>query len=192
MNDERADALVPPAARTVVGVVAIVAPALHVASDVLEWRSGFTPFQLGLNYAAFLPMPYLLLALCAVVRPRVGAAAWIGALLHGVAFAYFLHTTALAIEEGIPTYEELWRRLGGTYTLHGALMVAGGALFGVGALRARWRPRWPLALFLSGIAANLVLALVPVPDLLQTLGSTLRNVGLIGLGLATFRERSGD
>lgn len=179
----------PKVMRTVVAVAAIVAPVLHSISDALEWHSGFTPLQLGINYAAFLPMPWLLLGLCAVRRPRVGGAAWLGALLYGIAFAYFLHTTALALEERIPTYEDLWRRLGGTYTLHGALMVVGGGLFGFGALRARWTPRWAVFLFLAGISANLVLALVPGPDILQTLGSAIRNVGLVGMGCAVLRGR---
>jgi hypothetical protein len=173
--------------RVVVGAVAIAAPALHSLSDALEWQQGFTPLQLWINYTAFLPMPWLLLGLYAVREPRAGAAALTGALLYGVAFAYFMHTTLLALEEHIPTYEELWRRLGGTYTLHGAVMVAGGALFGFGALRARWSPRWPVLLFLAGIAMNFVLALLPAPDILQTFGSALRNVGIAGMGYAALR-----
>ena len=173
--------------RVVVGAVAIAAPALHSLSDALEWHSGFTPLQLWINYAAFLPMPWLLLGLYAVREPRAGAAVLAGALLYGVAFAYFLHTTLLALEEHIATYEALWQRLGGIYTVHGALMVVGGALFGAGALRARWLPRWPAVLFLTGIAMNFVLALLPAPDILQTLGSAVRNIGIAGMGYSVLR-----
>lgn len=42
-----------------VGIAAVVAPALHVITDVLEWHhGGFSTVQLWLNYLAFLPMPW--------------------------------------------------------------------------------------------------------------------------------------
>jgi hypothetical protein len=44
-----------------------------------------------------------------------------------------------ALAEQIATYELLWAWLGGTYTLHGGLMVVGGLMFGLWALRAWWR-----------------------------------------------------
>jgi hypothetical protein len=50
--------------RSLVGSGALVAPALHLASDVLEWLSGgFSPLQLSLNYLGFLLMPVLLVGL---------------------------------------------------------------------------------------------------------------------------------
>jgi hypothetical protein len=41
--------------------------------------------------------------------------------------------------------------------------------------------------YLAGIALNLVLGFLPVPDLLQTMGTTVRNAGLIGMGWALAR-----
>jgi hypothetical protein len=173
-----------------VGAAALVAPALHIASDALEWlQQGFSPAQLWLTYAAFLPMPWLLLGLWAVARPRPGLAGLAGALLYGVAFTYFAHTALYALAERLPSYDALWQRIGTVYTLHGALMVLGGVLFGVAALRAGAWPRAPVWIFLAGIALNALLALVPVPDVLQTLGSVVRNAGLIGLGWATLAGR---
>jgi hypothetical protein len=166
-----------------VGVAALVAPALHSLTDVLEWRQqGFSAVQLWLNYLAFLPMPWLLLGIYAVRDTGRGGAALIGALLYGFAFTYFAHTTLYALAEGIPDYAALWTRLGGTYTVHGGLMVLGGLLFSLGSLRSGWLPRGPVLLFLAGIVTNLVLALLPGPDILQTVGSALRNVGLMGMG----------
>ena len=98
-------------------------------------------------------------------------------------------TTLQALAEDLPTYEVLWSRLGAIYTLHGGLMVLGGALFAFAALRARWLPQWALWLFLAGLATNLVVALLPVPDSLQTVGSTLRNIGLMGMGHAILAKR---
>ena len=113
----------------------------------------------------------------------------VGAVLYGAAFAYFTFTTLYALAEHIPTYEALWARLGPVYTFHGALMVGGGVLFGASALRAGWLPRLPVLLFLAGIVANLVLALLPAPDILQTIGSAMRNCGLIGMGYAILARR---
>jgi hypothetical protein len=66
--------------RWIIAITAIIAPAFHLLSDVLEWTSG-------------------------------------------VAFIYFAHTTLIALEESIPDYEMLWRKLGSVYTFHGGLMV---------------------------------------------------------------------
>jgi hypothetical protein len=177
----------------VVGVAALVAPALHSITDVLEWYyGGFTTAQLWLNYIAFLPMPWLLLGLYSVREPRPGAWGLVGALLYGVAFTYFAHSTLYAITEQVPTYEVLWARLGSLYTVHGGFMVVGGLLFALSVLRAGWRPAWPLTLFAAGITVNLLLALVPAPDILQTIGSAVRNLGLIAMGYGLLFKRRSD
>jgi hypothetical protein len=169
----------------VIGFAALVAPALHTVTDVMEWHDrGFTDTQLWLNFAAFLPMPLLLLGLHVVQVPRPGKAGLLGALLYGAAFVYFLYTTVYALAENVPDYEELWTRLGNTYTVFGGLMVCGGLLFGWSALRVGWLPRSAVLLFLSGIVVNLVLAVLPAPDILQTVGSAMRNFGLMGMGYA--------
>lgn len=167
-----------------VGIAALVAPALHSVTDLLEWYQGsnFSAGQLWLNYIAFLPMAWLLLGLYAVREPRPKVWGLVGALLYGVAFTYFAHTTLYALAENVPTYEALWSRLGSLYTVHGGFMVLGGLLFAGSALRAGWLPKWPLWLFAFGLAVNLILALVPGPDILQTIGSAGRNVGLMAMG----------
>jgi hypothetical protein len=75
------------------------------------------------------------------------------------------------------------------YTVHGALMVCGGTLFGWSIWRAAWLPRGASALFLAGLVLNLALALLPVADIWQTLGSALRNLGLMSMGYAILRLR---
>ncbi len=176
---------------TVVGIVAVVAPGLHLLSDVLEWSSGgFSRVQLLVNYAAFLPMPFLLLGLYAVQVPRVGWLGLLGALTYGLAFVYFTHSTLVALEEAIPDYETLWERLGWVYTVNGAMMIVGGVLFGVAALRARVLSRWGVVLFLLGIGLNLAVGLTPLPDIVQTAGSTFRNVGLMSVGVGLLRDKT--
>jgi len=90
--------------------------------------------------------------------------------------------TLLALASAAPDYEHLWGQLGMTYTMHGAVMIVSGALFGWVTLRAKRLPAWTAQVFLLSIGLNLVLALLPGPDILQTLGTLLRNVGLAGMG----------
>lgn len=174
--------------RRFVGIAAIAAPALHSATDVLEWCSGFSNAQLWLNYAAFLPMPWLLLGVYVVHDRDPGAVGLAGAVLYGTAFTYFAHTTLYALTEGVPDYETLWRRLGITYTVHGAAMVAGGLLFSWSGWRARWLPRVGVGLFAAGVLVNFGLALVPAPDIFQTLGSAVRNTGLVVMGCGILKR----
>jgi len=169
----------------IIAVAAVVVPGAFILSDLLEWsRGGFSVGQLYLTYLAFLPLPFLMLGLYAVQRPAISWVGLLGALLFGASYIYFAHTALYALIDHTPDYETLWHRLGITYTVHGAVMVLGGVLFGVAVLRARVFPRWTGWVFLVGVTLNLVFALIPVPDILQTLGSTARNVGLMGMGWA--------
>lgn len=169
----------------VVGSAAILAPALHTLTDALEWyRQGFSTTQLWISYLAFLPMPWLLLGLYAVHKRAPSAVGLVGAILYGAAFTYFAHTALFALAERTPDYEALWARLGPMYTIHGALMVIGGLLFAWSVLRAGWLPKPAVWLFTAGVLLNLVLALVPAPVILQTVGTVARSAGLIVMGYA--------
>jgi len=169
----------------VVGIVAIVAPALHSASDLVEWRQqGFSAAQLWLNYVAFLPMPWLLVGIYAIARPRPRRLALAGAILYGLAFVYFAHTTLYALAERVPSYEALWQKLGSAYTINGALMVLGGLLFAGEVARTRALPRSAVLLFAGGLVLNVALWLLPVPGIAQVIGSAVRNLGLAAMGAA--------
>jgi hypothetical protein len=181
--------------RVLVGLSAVIAPFLHSLSDLIEWsQGGFSTGQLWLNYIAFLPMPWLLLGIYAVHNdPKPGLPALAGALIYGAAFTYFSHTTLLALEQHTATYEALWAGLGITYTVHGTLMVCGGLMFAFSALGTGWLPKGSLLFFVSGLSLNLVLALLPLPDIFQISGSALRNIGLIAMGYSIlFRESDAE
>lgn len=176
------------ALRMIVGTAAIAAPSLHTVTDAMEWyQGGFSAVQLWLNYVAFLPMPWLLLGICATCNMALGPRALVGAVLYGFAFTYFAHTTLLALSLGTPNYEVLWARLGLAYTVHGAMMVIGGLLFASAALRSNGLPRGAVWLFGGGLVVNLLLAVLPVPDILQTMGTAIRNAGLVGMGYTLLR-----
>ena len=171
--------------RRVVGAAAIAAPLLHCITDAMEWyHGGFSPLQLWLNYIAFLPMPWLLLGIYAVYAAELTLSALVGALLYGAAFTYFAYTTLFALQSQVLNYEALWQQLGWIYTLHGAAMVVGGLLFVWSAIRSTALPRYAVLLFGTGLLVNLVLALVPAPDILQTVGTAIRNAGIVGMGYA--------
>jgi hypothetical protein len=168
---------------------AIVAPALHTLTDVMEWsHGGFSALQLWLNYLAFLPIPAILIGLYAAQRPRISPAGLAGAVAYGFAFIYFTHTTLVALASATPDYQQLWGSLGAIYTVHGGLMIVSGSLFGWATLRAGVFPTWTAWTFLGGVAINLALGLLPLPDILQTGGTLLRNVGLIGMGWSLARR----
>jgi hypothetical protein len=168
----------------------MAAPVLHSLTDVMEWyQNGFATTQLWLNYIAFLPMPWLLLGVYAVQSEALGTSALIGAVLYGAAFTYFAHTTLYALATGVPDYETLWVQLGPQYTVHGALMVIGGLLFAGSALKGKGLPSFAVALFTIGLLVNLVLASVSAPDILQTVGTAIRNAGLVGMGYAVLFGR---
>lgn len=167
----------------------VAAASLHTLSDVLEWvGGGFSSAQLRLSYLAFLPMPALLLGLYLVQRPRIPRYGLAGALLYGFAFVYFAHTALAALANGVESYGAMWRELGATYTFHGAMMILGGFLFGLASLRAGVVPRRTAALFVAGIALHLAVAGLALPEIVQTLASTVRNLGLATLGWAAREE----
>lgn len=178
--------------RTVVGITAILAPALHLASDVMELANGgFSRTQLIVNYIGFLAMPFLFVGLYAVQRESAHWLTLAGSLIYGASFVYFAHTTLRSLEDSVTNYPALLERLGGAYYIHGgALMVVGGSLFAITSLRARRLNKIGLLLFAAGIVINLIVAIIPVTEMWQLFGSVLRNVGLIGVGtgLLTSRE----
>lgn len=167
----------------------MIAPAMHLATDVMEWWvGGYGELQLWANLVAFLPMPLLLLGICMALDHHPARVTVLGALLYGVSFIYFIYTTAYAIAGNIPDYETLWSQLGPVYTVAGGLMVAGGILFSMGSFKTSPLPAVSLWLFLFGILVNLVVAIVPAPDILQTVGSSIRNVGLMIMGYFIVRR----
>jgi hypothetical protein len=172
------------ALRRLVATGAILAPALHSFTDLLEIAAGFTPPQLLLNYLAFLALPFVVIGLHAVQQGAAGALGLAGALAYAASFVYFAGTTIYALARHTPDYATLLAELGWPYTAHGALMIAGGALFGVAVIRARVLPAWTGVTLIAGVALNLVVALSALPPILQAGGTLLRNIALIGMGVA--------
>lgn len=169
----------------IVGVFAIVGPALHTLSDVLEWyQHGYTATQLWLKYLAFVPMPWLLLGICLVHTPRLSALGIVGALLYGMGFVYFEHAVLYALTEDISGYADLKSRLGTLNTVYGTFMIYGALIFAWAAVHTEQFPRYPALLLALGVVVNIVLWLLSVPDTYQTMGTAVRNLGIACIGWA--------
>lgn len=176
-----------------VGLGALFVATAHTVTDAGEWiHGGFSTAQLWLNYLAFLPVPAVFVGLYTVQLPRIRLVGIAGALGYGFAFVYFAYTTLYALAESVPTYEALWERLGATYTVHGVLMIVAGGVFGIATWRARVLPRWSAALFLAGLGLNGVVGIAAVPEILQTVGTLVRNAGIAGMGWYLLRTPKVD
>lgn len=181
-----------PELRKIVGSIAIIAPGLHLISDLIEVVQGhFSDPQLFVNYLAFVGIPFIAGGLYAVQLPKIKWPGLIGAFVYGASFVYFAHTTLVALETSVLNYEILWTKLGSTYTVYGALMIAGGLMFAFASLKTGILSAKGVYLFVVGLLLNLAFAIIRVPDIFQTIGSSLRNVGLMWIGYTLLKGRSG-
>lgn len=128
-------------------------------------------------------LPSVMIGLYAFQLPAIGVWGLVGALLYGSSFIFFTHTTLYALAENIPNYASLWESLGGVYTAHGLAMILGGLAFGIATYRARVYPDWTSIVFSTGVLLNLLFSIFAAPEIMHTVGSALRNLGLIGMGL---------
>lgn len=133
---------------------------------------------------------WLLLGVGTLQRPVMRPSGLLGAILYGVAFTYFAFSALHVCVLQEPNYEALWQQLGMVYTGHGTLMVIGGLLFGSAAWRERQLPKTAVALLAAGLCINALLSLLPTPDILQILGSAVRNAGLVMIGLHLWRANA--
>ena len=68
-------------------------------------------------------------------------------------------------------------------------MVVGGLMFGFSAFKAGVLWRKGVILFIFGLLLNLSITFLPLPDIFQTIGSSIRNLGLIGIGFGLMRTQ---
>ena len=175
----------PPKLRLVIGWIAIISPLLHILSDLLEvFGGGYTASQLWINYLAFLPIPWLMIGLYAFQRPRSSWMSLTGAVFYGTSFVFFAGTTLYALVSKTADYSTLLEELGSIYNFHGVLMVAGGILFGMAVIKAGVLPKWTGWLLILGVSLNLLFRLLAFPDLSQIIGSIVRNIAFVGMGVA--------
>lgn len=170
------------------GLATVVAAAAYLATDAVELALGFSPAQLWVTFLSFSVFPAAMVGLHALQAERGGWPSLLGAFLYGFAYVYFAATALLAWSHGSEDYAVLVHDLGSVYTAFGVVMVAGGTLFGISAWRAGVLPRWAAGLLVAGSLWSLVVGAGGFPALLNVGGNALRNLGLLGMGLAALRS----
>jgi hypothetical protein len=167
--------------RFVVGCSAVICSALYLLSDVIEAsQAGFSAGQLWLTLVAEAAIPPIVLAIYALVRPRIGRLGLVAAGGYAVVYAFFAWTVAYALANGTPDFDALTRDLDPWMTVGGAVMVIAGSAFGIAWLRAAIVPRWPAIVFTSGVV--LVALASGLSEPAQLVAAGLRDVGLAAMG----------
>ena len=172
----------------VVGLAAIVFPALYLISDLIEVaQGGFSTVRLSLTYAGEAAIPLFVLGLYAVQRPRIGRLGLAGAVAYAYSYVFFTSTVVYALIAGTPNYKDLTKVFGAWMTVHGLIMLAGGLAFGLAVARAGMLPRWTGIVLMAGV--TLVVAAAGLPDLARTVAAAVPDAAFIGMGLALLRGR---
>ncbi len=174
--------------RQFLGAATIVATLIYVLSDLLEVAQGdFSNLRLGLTYIGEAAIPLFVIGLYAVQRPRIGRLGLLGATAYAYSYVFFTTTVMYALVAGTRDYRALTDVFGAWMTLHGAVMVVGGAAFGVAVLRAAVLPRWTGYTLVAGVVA--VAAASGLPNGARFLAELLPAAAFVGMGTALLRGR---
>jgi hypothetical protein len=172
----------------IVGLAAIIFPALYLISDLIEVaQGGFSAARLSLTYAGEAAIPLFVLGLYAVQRPRIGRLGLAGAVAYAYSYVFFTSTVVYALIAGTPNYKDLTKVFGAWMTVHGLIMLAGGLAFGLAVARAGVLPRWTGIALMAGVV--LVVAAAGLPNLARTVAAAVPDAAFIGMGLALLHGR---
>jgi hypothetical protein len=165
----------------VVGAAAIGFSAIYLVSDLIELvQGGFSTPQLALTYIAEAAIPLFVIGLYTVQRPRIGSLGLIGTLTYAYTFVFFTSTVVYALVAHTKDWDALTHQFGAWLTVHSALMVAAGLLFGAAVIRAKVLPRWTGALLM--LAMLLMMVATALPDAAQTAAAAARDIAFAGMG----------
>jgi len=177
------DLLSPPNVCLLVGLAAILFSLLYFASDVIEAvNGGFSTLQLAMTYAAEAAIPFIVIGLYAVQRPRIGLLGFTGAIAYAYAYVFFAGTVVYALVNSTDDFDTLGDELGAWIPIHGTIMVLAGLAFGTAVIRARVLPAWTGLTLMAGVV--LVAATSGAPDAARTASAGVRDLAFIGMGAA--------
>ncbi len=166
-----------------VGLAAVIFSLLYFASDVVEAVQGeFSTPQLAMTYAAEAAIPFFVLGLFVVQRPRIGWLGFGGALAYAYAYVFFASTVVYALVNSTPDFDTLSDEMGAWIPVHGAIMVLAGLAFGTAVIRARVLPAWTGLALIAGVV--LVAAASGAPEIAQTASAGVRDLAFLGMGAA--------
>jgi hypothetical protein len=177
-------------ARALVGVAAIVFPVVYLVSDLVEVAQGdFSAFRLSLTYAGEAGFPLFVVGLVAVLHDRLPGWAALGGLVYAYSFVFFTSTVVWALVAGTPDWNALGEDFGWWMTVHGAVMVVGGAALGIGIARARVLPPWTGWALATGVV--LVASVSGMGNVERTVAAAVVDAAFIGVGVALLRRPTG-
>jgi len=126
--------------RVPVGAAALFFSVAYFVSDAIEAiQGGFSTGQLWLTLVAELAIPFFVIGLYLVQRPRIGRLGAWGAVGYAAAYVFFVWTVIYPLIHDVPDFEALSDVFGVWMFLGGALMVVAGLAFGLATLRAAHR-----------------------------------------------------
>lgn len=166
-----------------VGFAAVVFSGLYVASDVIEaLQGGFSDPQLVLTFIAEAAIPFVVVGLYLVQRPKIGVLGSCSAAAYAYSYVFFTGTVVYAIVQSTVDYAALIKGLGTWMTIHGVVMVVSGLGFGVAVIRAGVLPVWTGFTLIVGVLA--VAVSQTAPEGVQVVAAAIRAAAFAGMGLA--------
>jgi hypothetical protein len=176
-------------AATLVGLLALSFSVLYFVSDVIETlQGGFSLGQLWLTLIAEAAIPFIVVGLAVVQRPRIGRLGELSAVAYAYSYVFFTGTVVYALVNGTKDYDTLSLELGAWMTVHGAVMVLAGLGFGYAVLRARVLPAWTAVALMVGVV--FVAAAQGLPAGAQLIAAGVRALGFAGMGVALLRHHT--
>ena len=170
-----------------IGLAAVAFSAIYLLSDVIEVaQGGFSTVRLLLTYAGEVTIPLFVIGLYGMQRPRIGRIGLLGAVLYAYSYVFFTSTVVFALVAGTPDYSSLTSQFGPWMTVHGAVMLIGGVMFGSAVVRAGIFPRWTGICLMIGVVA--VAAVSGWSNLVRAIAEILPSVAFGGMGVALLRR----
>lgn len=165
------------------GVAAILVAAISFASVLyVVLADRFTPVALLGAAITALAMPVVLVGLAAEQRPGFSAWGQAGALVYAVGSLGLAFIALYALVAGVHDVDALRSDLGDLIPAAQAALVPAGIAFAGAAYVRNQLPRWSSACF--GLGLVLLLLTLDGPTGLALAAEGLRDLGLLGMGLA--------
>jgi hypothetical protein len=97
-------------------------------------------------------------------------------------FVGFSATVLYPLVTGTRDADVVFEEFGVVYDLNAGLALAGGLLFGASVWRAGAFPGWTGSALIVGLVLTAVLALLGLPEGVQTVGAAVRSAAFAGMG----------
>jgi len=171
-----------------VGLAAVLFSGIYFLSDVIETiQGGFSGPQLVLTLIGEAAIPFFVIGLYVLQRPKIGRLGLISAVAYAYSFVFFTGTVVYAIVNATTDYSTLTGDVGASMTAHGAIMVIAGIGFGLAVIRAGVLPSWTGVALATGVVA--VAATQAAPSGVQLAAAGIRAAACVGMGCAFLRAR---